>query len=311
MGNQFSARRAIADLSFGEALIGLRSGRRLDDDLKDVTEIFDVTLIDDDVFTEQTLKDIADSGAPVIIYLHGYNNTFADALRRGAVLNADHAPDAVVIVYSWASEGLTLSYAYDESSSESSTTSFKDFMYFVTKVIPAERISIVAHSMGARVLLPFVESLQDRDLNPQGNRFANLVFAASDVSQDRFLNVEDRPLVRPVQPLSAYAEEVTVYVSQYDWALKLSVFVHRDKRLGRAKPEDMVEDPDIITIDAADIDPRRFYQNFTTINRHSYIFDKPEGVQDLADMLARVPPPRAGREWRQVGTRDYLGLRKW
>ncbi|MEQ9040831.1 MAG: TRAP transporter substrate-binding protein DctP [Silicimonas sp.] len=311
LGHQFSARRAVADLSFGEALVGLHSDRRLDDDLGDVTEIFSVTQIEDDDFVQGTLEEIADSGAPVVIYVHGYNNTFSNALRRGAVLNADHAPDAVVIVYSWASEGLTLAYAYDESSSESSATSFKDFMYFVTQKVPPERISVVAHSMGARVLLPFVESLQDQNLDPMGNQFANLVFAASDVSQDRFLNVEERPRVRPVQPLSAYAEEVTVYVSQHDRALKLSFFVHQDERLGRAKPNDMINDPDITAIDASDIDPRRIYHDVTFINRHSYIFDKPEGVQDLAETLARVPPPRAGQEWRRVGTRDYLGLKEF
>jgi esterase/lipase superfamily enzyme len=311
LGNQFSARRAVADLSFGEALVGLHSDRKLDDDLEEAAEIFSVTHIDDDDFTQGTLKEIADSGVPVVIYLHGYNNTFANALRRGAVLNADHAPDAAVIVYSWASEGLTLAYAYDESSSESSATSFKDFMYFVTQSISPDRISVVAHSMGARVLLPFVESLQDRNLDPQGNQFANLVFAASDVSQDRFLSVEERPRIRPVQPLSAYAEEVTVYVSQHDRALKFSFFVHQDERLGRSKPNDMINDPDITAIDAADIDPRRIYHDVTFINRHSYIFDKPEGVQDLAETLARVPPPRAGQEWRRVGTRNYLGLKNF
>ena len=311
LGNQFSGRRAVADLSFGKALVGLHADRRLDADLEDVTAILSVTQIEDEDFVQGTLEQIADSGAPVVIYLHGYNNTFANALRRGAVLNADHAPDAVVIVYSWASEGLTFAYAYDESSSESSATSFKDFMYFVTQKVPPERISIVAHSMGARVLLPYLESLQDRNLNPQGNQFANLVFAASDVSQDRFLSVEERPRVRPVQPLSAYAEEVTVYVSQHDRALKFSFFVHQDERLGRATPNDMINDPDITAIDAADIDPRRIYHDVTLINRHSYIFDKPEGVQDLSETLARVPPPRGGQEWRRVGTRDYLGLKKF
>lgn len=307
LGQMFSGHRSGSSLTFGEATVEMRGSRRLDDDMEDATEFQTVNLIKQADFSDRVLREIAASDKPVVIFVHGYNTSFAEGLARSATMRADIARDAVVILFSWASEGTVLAYAYDESSWEIGKTNFKDFMRLVVAKVPTDRISLVAHSMGSRLLLDFIESLQDRDLDPDAARFADFVFAASDVSKDRFLQIENRTGQRP---LSAFAEEVTVYVSQFDRALYLSYMVHRDERLGRSPPKDMVDDPDIVAIDAADIDPRKLYQAATMITRHSYVFDKVEGVTDLAETLAEAMSPGTGRERRNAGTRVYLGLKK-
>ncbi|MCF3595731.1 TRAP transporter substrate-binding protein DctP [Rhodobacteraceae bacterium LMO-12] len=307
LGQTFSGKRTGSNLTFGEATVEMKSSRRLDDDVEDATEFRTIDLISQEAFNNQVLTEIAAADQPVVIFVHGYNTSFSEALARSATVRADIAPEAVVILFSWASEGTLLAYAYDESSWEIGKTNFKDFLRLVMAKVPTDRISLVAHSMGSRLLLDFIESLQDRDLDPDDARFADFVFAASDVSKDRFLLIENRT---GRHPLSAFAEEVTVYVSQYDRPLYLSYMVHRDERLGRSVPEDMVDDPDIVAIDAADIDPRKLYQAATTIMRHSYVFDKVEGVTDLAETLAEAVSPGTGRERRTIGIRDYLGLKK-
>ncbi|MFC0157701.1 hypothetical protein CDZ97_00775 [Mameliella alba] len=307
LGQMFSGQRTGSNLTYGEATIEMKGLRRLDDNLEDTTEFRSVDLIPQDAFSDRVLTAVASTDRPVVIFIHGYNTSFADALARSAAMRADIARDAVVILFSWASEGTLLAYAYDESSWEIGKTNFKDFMRLVMAKVPSDRISLVAHSMGSRLLLDFIESLQDRDLDPDATRFADFVFAASDVSKDRFLQIENRT---GRHPLSAFAQEVTVYVSQYDRPLYLSYMVHRDERLGRSAPKDMVDDPDIVAIDAADIDPHKLYHAATKIMRHSYVFDKIEGVTDLAETLAEAVSPGTGRERRNIGTRVYLGLKK-
>ena len=295
LGLSFNAKRARSDISFGTAQIKLKAGRRFSDDLIKGTEITEVTTIEDDIFLNATLESIRDSGGDLVVFVHGYNNTFADALMRSGTIAVDLADQANVLVYSWPSDGHAVRYGYDESSASSSTSNFINFMRQLTDVVPSERISIVAHSMGSRLVVGFIESLQIANIDPADQRFANFVFAASDIGRLEFLQVEDSAANPNASALSMFADAVTIYVSEFDGALGLSSLIHSDIRVGRAARPDMIDDEDMVTIDASLIDPVKLLKPFPFVTRHSYVFDKPEGVTDLASVLAgAMPSARTG-----------------
>lgn len=155
----------------------------------------------------------------------------------------------------------------------------------VTARIPASRISVVAHSMGSRLLTKYLAGLPERGIRPHQIRFKNVIYAAADISTTFFRQKEEQPF-DPNHPLSSYAERVTVYSSKHDRPLGLSQKLHRDQRLGLADQNTIYLDEDITAIDASLIDPPKLFQKFTFATRHSYVFDKAAGIRDLSMLLS-------------------------
>lgn len=284
-GMSFSAKRDAATLSFGTAEVALRDGRRFGDDLEDIARIGEVTRTSDPDTIDAALIEIARSGELVIVLVHGYNNSFADAVRRSATVKADIAGAAHVVAFSWPSDGSLLGYGYDASSVDFAEDDFKQFMGRLTAAVPNNRVKIIAHSMGSRLVIDFLEGIRDSGAAAEDVKFGQVVFAASDVGLDKFSKA-----VRNARPLAAYAESVTVYSSEFDRALGLSHEIHNDARLGLADAELLFLDLSVISVEASAIDPARWYQAFSFATRHSYVFDKARGVADLRALMAGEPP---------------------
>ncbi len=308
-GSFFSARRNSSDSVAGDATIRLLAGRTYGADLKDVTEVFSIAVeTDQDAITEM-IDAIAADGRPVVLFVHDYNNAFSDALRRAATIQQDIVPDAQVVSFTWPSDGSLLGYGYDASSVDFAESDFKGFMSALQDRVPGETIHIIAHSMGTRLVVDYFESLKDAGTDPNASRIGHLVFAASDIAQDKFRKALEPPLGAPSLGLAKYTTSVTVYSSAHDRALRLSHEIHNDKRLGLSEEDTILLDPEIVSIDASAIDPAKWYQKFSFATRHSYVFDKFDGVTDLRQLFAGDNPsmrtglvavPRDGMEYWQM-----------
>lgn len=281
----FSSLRELNGHTFGRADIDLRAGRKLGDSLGQVSRIMSIEEVNPIDFLEY----IKNKKKDIIVFVHGYNNSFTDSIRRGATIQEDIAGDAILISYTWPSDGELLSYGYDESSTDTADQNFKLFLNMLTTEIGSARISVVAHSMGSRLLTKYLAGLGERAVQPSEVKFKNIVFAAADISTQFFKQKEENP-PNPALPLSAYAERITLYSSKYDRALGLSQKLHRDKRLGLADQASIYLEADIVSIDASQIDPASGYLRFSFATRHSYVFDKSVGVQDLTLLLAGFDP---------------------
>lgn len=293
----FSSSRRLNGHTFGVATIALEDGRRFGDDLKTVSQITSLRVLEEIEFFRRCESTPA---LDLVVFVHGYNNAFSDSIRRGATIQEDIASNAIVISYTWPSDGELLSYGYDESSIDTAEQNFKLFMDHLTEKVSPNRISVIAHSMGSQLLIKYLAGLPERRLYPEDVKFKNIIFAAADVSTEFFRQKEEMPYY-PKYPLSAYAKRITVYSSQYDRALGLSQKLHRDHRLGLANQANMYLEADISAIDASMIDPARWYQRFSFATRHSYVFDKAAGVRHLTFLLAGMNPaaqPRVIRKTR-------------
>lgn len=289
-GSSFSARRNESDVIAGEASVRLRSGRTYGADLKDVAEIEGISSVSGRDAMAQMADAIAADGRPVVLFVHGYNNAFSDALRRAATIQQDIVPNAQVVSFTWPSDGSLLGYGYDASSVDFAEADFKAFMGALQDRVFGEDIHIIAHSMGTRLVVDYFESLRDAGADPSANKIGHLVFAASDIAQDKFRTVVEPPQGAPEQGLANYTTSVTVYSSAHDRALGLSHEIHNDKRLGLSETDTIFLDREIVSIDASAIDPARWYQRFSFATRHSYVFDKSDGVSDLRRLFAGESP---------------------
>jgi len=155
-----------------------------------------------------------------LVFIHGYNSDFEYSAFRAAQLAVDLDIDGAVFMYSWPSKGSLFGYVADGAQViRPMVRSLQEFLNIVVQKTGAERIHIVAHSMGNRYLLEALE-LMARD-GPAGARepiFQQIVFAAPDVDADDFT---DR-----VKELGWMAHRMTLYASSKDRALHLSSIIN-------------------------------------------------------------------------------------
>jgi len=192
-----------------------------------------------------------------LVFLHGYNVTFDDAARRTAQLTYDLKFPGAPIFYSWPSVGLTGAYTLDEQSIEWSQTHIKQFLADVLNNTSAERVYLIAHSMGNRALTrAFIALLRERtDLQ---SRVRQIVLAAPDIDAEVF--------ARDLAPaLASSGIATTLYCSADDKALLASKAVHGYARAGDAGPR-MLVIPGIETVDATGAD--------TSFMGHSYFANR-------------------------------------
>ena len=210
------------------------------------------------------------SGAhPLIVYIHGFNNTFATAAHRAAIFAHELQPDAAArpAIYSWASASKALAYLKDEETAllnQENIRRFLDKLHDNDVTTPAV---LIGHSLGARALtygLRDIFLIRAGQIDPRRPMFAHLILLEPDVNRAYFR----QNIVRA----RALCGHVTVYASSRDHALGLSTFLHNYSRLGELSP-DLAQKIDVIDASAVRSD----------LFGHSY--DRPVLFEDIRALI--------------------------
>ena len=82
-----------------------------------------------------------------LLFVHGYNVSFDNAVRRAGQLAYDLGFDGPVFMFSWPSRQGMLSYVGDRDSAQLSADPLRTFIETVVAETKAKRIHIIAHSM--------------------------------------------------------------------------------------------------------------------------------------------------------------------
>jgi esterase/lipase superfamily enzyme len=154
------------------------------------------------------------SGLDVLIYVHGFKQTF-----ETAALDAARLSDAIrfrgrTMVFSWPSKAGFFDYAYDRDSAMWSRDGLERVLHSIVAVPGASRIHIVAHSMGTMLTLESLRDLYAQYGDNVSARIGAVVFAAPDIDMDVFSSTVTR-----IGPL---ARKITVITATNDRALALS-----------------------------------------------------------------------------------------
>jgi esterase/lipase superfamily enzyme len=179
--------------------------------------IKDIAWLDRGALVDQ-LKGGADS---VLLFIHGYNVKFADALFKAAQIAFDANFAGTVLVFSWPSAGNLVKYDEDRESADFAVPHLTQTFRLLTDEIGKKNVYIVAHSMGNQVL---VNALLESALSKANLTITELVMAAPDVDKDVFGTKLDQ--------VRAVAKNVTVYASAVDKALLASGEKSFGTRLG-------------------------------------------------------------------------------
>jgi esterase/lipase superfamily enzyme/pterin-4a-carbinolamine dehydratase len=241
-----------------------------------------------DEFARALHQQVADSRLKdVFIFVHGFNNSFEDAARRTAQMAYDLDFDGTPMLFSWPSQGSTTAYAIDEAAVGIGGRRMADFLETVVAQSGAQRIHLIAHSMGNRALIEALQTYLARRA-PQNRQhiFGQLVFTAPDVDRDYFTDA--------IQSLAGAAERVTLYASDNDYALRSSQFLHGAPRAGTAG-DVIVKLAGLDSIDMSGVPADSL--------GHSYFAANSGAIYDIFRLLWRgdPPPQRCGMSDRKVG----------
>lgn len=178
----------------------------------------------------------------VTVFVHGYNNSFADAAFRIAQLSEDLDLPGAAVAYAWPSRGHPLGYEYDNDS----TLFARDGLQKLLETIHnsgTERVVVVAHSLGSRLLM---ESMRQIELSKPGwtsRHLAGVILFSPDLNADVFRSQTDAFQKLP-QPF-------VIFTSQSDKFLRLSAKIRwEEERLGSLSD---VSEFDDLPIDFVDV----------------------------------------------------------
>jgi esterase/lipase superfamily enzyme len=198
------------------------------------------------------------------VFIHGYNTTFQDAAFRTALLARDLEFGGVPILYSWPSWGELEDYPADETAEEYSRELFEEFLRKVARESQAQRLYVIAHSMGNRLLTETLKTLLPQAWSEK-DRLKEVVLAAPDVDRQQFAD-------HVLNNILDKGPRVTLYASSKDIALATSKALHKYARAGQGGAE-LVIHKGLFSIDATPLE--------TAGLSHDYAFTHPAVQEDI------------------------------
>jgi esterase/lipase superfamily enzyme len=175
-------------------------------------------------------------GGKVLVFVHGFNNRFDEAVYRFAQIVHDSRAPATPVLFSWPSRGILGLRAYQEDLEGAKSS--RDAMVQLLETIEANpnvnEINVVCHSMGCLLTL---EALWSMGSHPgksanriKANRIKNVLLVAPDVD----FAVFRAQMQRMHRPRPRFA----LFLSRDDQALKLSQSLSGGKtRVGGVDPD--------------------------------------------------------------------------
>jgi esterase/lipase superfamily enzyme len=153
-------------------------------------------------------------GQDVLLYVHGYRESFPSAVSSAAQLSNGIGFRGATGLFTWPSAGSTLSYVSDRESAMWSRDAMEDLLTAIASSPSGGRIHIVAHSMGTLLTLEALRMVRADGGESAMSRIGAIVMAAPDIDIDLF--------ARGLERLGPDAQKITVISATNDRALAVS-----------------------------------------------------------------------------------------
>ena len=164
----------------------------------------------------------------MLVFVHGFNNRFADALFRFAQIVHDSGADVAPILFTWPSRGSVFDYVYDRESANFSRTALERTLQALAADPTVKDVTVLAHSMGTWVTVEALRQMAIREDNIP-SKIQNVILASPDIDVDVF--------ARQWTEMGNKRPNFTIFVSQDDKALAMSSFISGGiKRVGSINP---------------------------------------------------------------------------
>ena len=246
-----------------------------------------VNLVEPQAFLQQLNSRAAEAdqergmGRQALVFIHGYNTSFELALRRTGQLAWDLDFPGVPITFSWPSAGRLTKYTQDEHNAVWAIPHLANLLINLQENTNVEKIHIIAHSMGTRVLTNAIIKARDRGFEL---KLANVVLAAPDIDAGHF-KADLMPQIK------TNTKRLTLFANSKDRALVISSRIHKTPRLG-SSGRNIVVLPGMDTIDATQVD--------RSLTGHEYFGGNSLMLRDMRDLIVYEETPEERRLRKQV-----------
>jgi esterase/lipase superfamily enzyme len=273
------------------AIVGITIWRGKEDEEQHFV-IKDLEIISKDEAVK-ILSQASDNGA--LVFIHGYNTSFEDALFKTAQIVFDTQFAGIPITFSWPSVHNVFEYDRDRESAAFSVDGLLELLRLIKGDARVSKLYIVAHSMGNQILLDALNHVHDVD--PQF-KISETIMAAPDVDRDVFIKRMDQ--------LKLVSSGLTLYASSSDKALLASRSKAAGVRAGDIPEEGPVILPGLDTVDVTALGDDIFALNHGTFSNSSTVLGDIERLLQTGTHpaglrspdLIPVPKDPPTRYWR-------------
>lgn len=245
-----------------------------------------------------------------VIFIHGYHNSFEDALDSTAQICNDIGPkDFVCIAITWpagGSKGALLGYNVDRESGEFAVGDVRKALRAIGTTPGLNKLHIIAHSRGADVLSSAfqqlaIESYASQTAFIERLKIHKVILAAPDLDLDvafaRLLSVVSDPEMQYGKQqnykaiVSTGKMHFTVYASQGDMALKTSrALFGSDMRLG-LMDANIAEKLRDLALQSSGATEFVSVEDGGGFIGHSYFLSSPDVRTDIAEVIKNDKKP--------------------
>lgn len=182
----------------------------------------------------------------IFIFVHGFNNNFAEGLFRNGQIVHDYRISALPVHFSWASAAAISGYIFDRDSALIARNGLAETIEIAARS-NATRVVVVGHSMGAYVVMEALRTLALQGKSGIFSKLGGVMLAAPDIDPDVFRSqVDDMPVL---------PKPFTVVVSRRDRALRISrILSGGGDRIGSGTDVALLQEKGIQVIDISKID---------------------------------------------------------
>ncbi len=176
-----------------------------------------------------------------VLFVHGYNNTFAEGLYRFAQFAHDLNMPGVELHFAWPSRGQPLAYAADRDSVLFSRDGLEQ-MITETEAAGARQVILVGHSMGASLVMETLRQMAIGGKRKELSKIGGVILMSPDIDVDVF-RMQAKAIGELPQPF-------LIFTSTQDSALKLSARLSAEpERLGTLADPHRVSDLSVTLVD--------------------------------------------------------------
>ncbi|KAB2941770.1 MAG: alpha/beta hydrolase [Hyphomicrobium sp.] len=256
----------------------------------------------------------AEDATHALLVIHGYNNSFLEAVQAAARIAGGADYKGRVYMFSWPSVSRSLRYLQDVDNAEEAEGSLQAFLAAMLRDNNIRTLDIVAHSMGSQQLMRVLGSIRtilDGRRHEEGTlRLGQVVFAAPDVSAAVF-NTK-------ILTWAKLAQRVTIYTSGGDWVLWLSSLLRGlNDRAGGHTPWGEPLSVNASNVYVVDKTPPEYdFWKFFTYTHADYVDDKVI-LNDIQTVITGLPagdPSHRdphGKRFKALPYKGVHGKRYW
>jgi esterase/lipase superfamily enzyme len=254
----------------------------------------------------------------MVLYVHGYHNTFSDAAMTMGELCHFLGREFACGIFTWPAggkRGILAGYNVDYESSVFATEHLRKVIRTIAGTPGLQRIHLLAHSRGTDVLVSALADLNYEAYSQRSNlagryKVGNVVLMAPDIDADVFSAKLFKALSDPDVPYGPAPEprmvqtpgfRITVYVSPDDRALATSTWLFGSlARLGRLDRA-MLTPEQIAQLRLTGLFDVIQVRGTTDAYGHSYFTSNPRASADLIAMLRYgLRPNEPGRPLEEI-----------